>query len=225
MARACCVAVEGELGYVPGVEGEDAERHPGSAQYTTAGEARDFVRLTGVDCLAVSVGTVHGRMQGKPRLDWGRLKEINAAVGVPLVIHGGTGLANEQFRKLATLGVAKINYYTALADAADEAIRAAEVLACCRPWLIVEHVVVYNAPQVDEARLRAVMIESQRQLAAIPGVREVAVGSASDKSARYRYCWGTHPRLSRRSAPGFARPARYRRTHRAVAPHQGLSLH
>ncbi len=123
-AHACGVAVEGELGYVAGVEGEDAARHPGENQYTSVEEARAYVARTGVDCLAVSVGTVHGRLRGKPRLDCERLKRINEAVKIPLVIHGGTGLADEQYRKLIAHGVAKINYYTALTDAAGDRIRA-----------------------------------------------------------------------------------------------------
>ncbi|MEY6433286.1 ketose-bisphosphate aldolase [Thioalkalicoccus limnaeus] len=125
LARGCGVAVEGELGYVPGVEGEDAERHPGDVVYTTPDEARTFVEETGVDCLAVSIGTIHGRMRGTPDLDLARLAEIADAVAVPLVIHGGTGLTDEQFRGLIERGVAKINYYTALADAAADAIRSA----------------------------------------------------------------------------------------------------
>ncbi|MET0093716.1 MAG: ketose-bisphosphate aldolase [Sedimenticola sp.] len=118
MARGCGVPVEGELGYVPGVEGEDAERHPGEIAYTTVEEAKRYVDETGVDFLAVSIGTVHGRMKGSPQLDIQRLKDINAELGLPLVIHGGTGLNDEQFRDLIANGVAKINYYTALADAA-----------------------------------------------------------------------------------------------------------
>lgn len=119
-AHACGVPVEGELGYVPGVEGEDAERHPGEVVYTTVEEARRYVDATGVDFLAVSVGTVHGRMRGEPRLDLDRLAEINDALGIPLVIHGGTGLSDDQFRGLIERGVTKINYYTALADAAGQ---------------------------------------------------------------------------------------------------------
>lgn len=123
MAHACGIPVEGELGYVPGVEGEDAERHPGEVVYTSADEARRYVEATGVDFLAVSIGTVHGRMKGEPRLDFGRLAEINEALDLPLVIHGGTGLSDEQFRQLIDNGVTKINYYTALADAAGHCIR------------------------------------------------------------------------------------------------------
>lgn len=123
MAHACGVPVEGELGYVAGVEGEDADRHPGEVVYTAPEEAERYVRETGVDFLAVSIGTVHGRMRGEPRLDFDRLAAINAEIGIPLVIHGGTGLGDDQFRRLIANGVAKINYYTALADAAGVAIR------------------------------------------------------------------------------------------------------
>lgn len=123
MAHGCGVPVEGELGYVAGVEGEDAEKHPGEVVYTAPEEARTYVEQTGVDFLAVSVGTVHGRMRGVPRLDFARLAHINEALGMPLVIHGGTGLSNDQYRRLIENGVAKINYYTALADVAAARIR------------------------------------------------------------------------------------------------------
>lgn len=124
MAHACGVPVEGELGYVAGVEGEDAEKHPGEMVYTSVEEAKAYVDRTGVDFLAVSIGTVHGRLRGRPKLDFERLRRINAELKMPLVIHGGTGLADEQFRRLIANGVAKINYYTALADAAGSRIRA-----------------------------------------------------------------------------------------------------
>jgi fructose-bisphosphate aldolase class II len=122
-AHRCGIAVEGELGYVAGVEGEDAEKHPGEPVYTSVSEAKAYVERTGVDCLAVSVGTVHGRMRGRPKLDFERLKRINSAVKLPLVIHGGTGLTDDQYRRLISGGVAKINYYTALADAAGKCVR------------------------------------------------------------------------------------------------------
>ncbi len=123
MAHGCGVPVEGELGYVAGVEGEDAEKHPGEVVYTSVAEAESYVQQTGVDFLAVSIGTVHGRMQGEPMLDFDRLQAINERLGMPLVIHGGTGLSDEQFRKLIDNGVSKINYYTALADAAGARMR------------------------------------------------------------------------------------------------------
>ncbi len=124
MAHGCGVPVEGELGYVPGVEGEDAERHPGEVRHTTVEEALRYVDETGVDFLAVSIGTVHGRMRGEPRLDFERLAAIDEALRMPLVIHGGTGLSDDQFRRLIANGVTKINYYTALSDAAARRIDA-----------------------------------------------------------------------------------------------------
>ena len=123
MAHACGVPVEGELGYVAGIEGEDAEKHPGEVIYTSVDEAKAYVEQTRVDLLAVSIGTVHGRMKGEPVLDFERLQQINEALNIPLVIHGGTGLSDTQFKRLIESGVAKINYYTALADAAGNRMR------------------------------------------------------------------------------------------------------
>jgi fructose-bisphosphate aldolase class II len=123
MAHACGIPVEGELGYVPGVEGEDALQHPGEIRYTSVGEARQFVELTGVDFLAVSIGTVHGRMQGEPKLDFERLQQINASLAIPLVLHGGTGLSAVQYQRLIENGIAKINYYTALSDSAAACVK------------------------------------------------------------------------------------------------------
>jgi fructose-bisphosphate aldolase class II len=124
MAHACGVAVEGELGYVPGDEDEEGVKTPGGLVYTLASEAKAFVERTGVDFLAISIGTAHGRMSGTPKLDYARLAKINEAVGIPLAVHGGTGLSDEQCRKLIANGVAKINYYTALSEVAANAIKA-----------------------------------------------------------------------------------------------------
>ncbi len=115
MAHECGVPVEAELGYVPDSGDEMV--------YTTVEEARGFVRLTGVDFLAVSIGTVHGRLGGKPKLDYTRLRHINEALGIPLVLHGGSGLSDDQFHRLITNGIAKINYFTALTDSAARLMR------------------------------------------------------------------------------------------------------
>jgi len=154
MAHCCGVPVEGELGYVAGVEGEDAERHPGEVRYTEASEAREYVERTGVDFLAVSIGTVHGRMKGEPSLDIERLGQINQALGIPLVIHGGTGLSNQQFQDLIANGVTKINYYTALADAAGKRIRdnAADDASCGYTGLV--HGIIDAIQQECERRIR-----------------------------------------------------------------------
>jgi len=123
MAHKCGVSVVGELGYVAGKEGEGAELHPGETTFTIPSEAKAYVERTGVDFLAVSIGTVQGRMDGRAKLDYTRLKQLNQAVNIPLVIHGGSGLNEEQFHKLTLNGVAKIDYYTALSDIAAKAMR------------------------------------------------------------------------------------------------------
>ena len=123
MAHRCGVSVVGELGYVAGAEGEGAEQHPGEAAFTLPSEAKAYVERTGVDFLAVSIGTVQGRMNGRAKLDYVRLKQLNQAVNVPLVIHGGSGLNEDQFHKLTSNGVAKIDYFTALSDVAAKAMR------------------------------------------------------------------------------------------------------
>ena len=124
MAHGCGIPVIGELGYVAGMEGEGAEQHPGESAFTVPAEAKVYVERTGVDALAVSIGTVQGRMKGRAKLDFHRLKQLNQAINIPLVIHGGSGLNEEQFRRLTSLGVAKINYYTALSDVAAKTMKA-----------------------------------------------------------------------------------------------------
>lgn len=123
MAHGCGVSVVGELGYVAGVEGEGAEIHPGETAYTSVAEARAYVERTQVDFLAVSIGTVQGHVKGRAKLDIRRLKELNSALGIPLEVHGGSGLSEDQFHRLTSNGVSKINYYTALSDVAAEAMR------------------------------------------------------------------------------------------------------
>lgn len=121
MAHGCGVSVVGELGYVAGKEGEGAEQHPGETAFTLPSEAKIYVERTGVDFLAVSIGTVQGH--GRAKLDYARLKQLNHSVNIPLVIHGGSGRNEGQFHKLTLNGVAKIDYYTALSDVAAKAMR------------------------------------------------------------------------------------------------------
>ncbi|MCW8900891.1 MAG: class II fructose-bisphosphate aldolase [Gammaproteobacteria bacterium] len=123
MAHACGIPVVGELGYVAGIEGEGAAQHPGETELTIPSQAKAYVERTGVDFLAVSIGTVQGRMKGKAKLDFTRLKQLNQTVKIPLVIHGGTGLNGDQFRRLTSLGISKINYFTGLSDIAAQTMR------------------------------------------------------------------------------------------------------
>ncbi len=124
MAKHCGVPVEGSLGVVPAAGSDDVQRGSSVPACTGVAEARGYVDRTGVDFLAVAVGTVRGRTKAKPKLNWQRLKQINEALRIPLTIYGGTGLNDSQYQRLIANGVAKIGYYTGLADAAVEQLRA-----------------------------------------------------------------------------------------------------
>lgn len=111
------ITVEGEIGVVGGFEGLDSgdvSHEQLREMYTRPEEARRFVEETGVDALAVSVGTVHGMPIQNAAIDFQRLEEINEAVDVPLVFHGCTGLKNEDYHKAIALGVKKFNVGTRL---------------------------------------------------------------------------------------------------------------
>ncbi len=109
------VSVEGEIGHVGGDEGgatlDGAEVD--TSTFSTPEEAEYFAEQTGVDALAVAVGTVHGTFKGQPKLDTERLQAIRKAVGdLPLVLHGGSGLPEDEFRKAVANGINKINIFT-----------------------------------------------------------------------------------------------------------------
>jgi tagatose 1,6-diphosphate aldolase GatY/KbaY len=106
------VGVEAELGRVEGHEDEAGETMSGGV--TDPGEAEEFVRKSGVECLAVAVGNVHGHYSGTPNLDWERLEEIRRRIPVPLSLHGASGLPEGDLRRAVSLGVAKFNVNTEL---------------------------------------------------------------------------------------------------------------
>ena len=121
VAHACGVPVEGELAYV--LDGDATQGGaPRAVQYATVAEAKGFVERTKVDFLMVSADMAQGR--GKSRFDWGRLKEINGALRIPLVIPGEMGLGDEQCRRLIMLGIAKISCSVAPGVLAGERLRA-----------------------------------------------------------------------------------------------------
>lgn len=122
-ARAAGVPVEGEIGHVP-VPGEPEADDP-AAGFTRPEEAEAFVAATGVDMLAVAVGTVHGRYRGEPRLDLDRLAAIRARVQVPLVLHGGSGIPDALLERAVRAGIAKVNVATELKEAWTAAARRA----------------------------------------------------------------------------------------------------
>ncbi|MHB1628158.1 MAG: class II fructose-bisphosphate aldolase [Bacilli bacterium] len=107
------VPVEGELGTISGVE-DDVAVSESSAAFTDPDLAAEFVAYTGVDSLAVAIGSAHGMYKREPRLDLVRLQKIREAVSVPLVLHGGSGIPIEAVRGAVRLGIAKINFDTEL---------------------------------------------------------------------------------------------------------------
>lgn len=127
VAHAVGVTVEGELGYVGGHEGADHDEDADSASvvldYTDVESARRYFELTGVDCLAVSVGTVHGLFKTEPRIDFNRLRAIRDAVPIPLVIHGGSGLTEAVHKEMVEGGMCKVNLYSELSRDAVSTIR------------------------------------------------------------------------------------------------------
>jgi len=118
MCHAVGVSVEAELGAVGGDEGGGLESQADSALFTNPAQAGAFVQQTGIDALAVAIGNAHGKYKGKPKLDFARLAAINDAVGIPLVLHGGSGISPADFKKAISLGIAKINIYTDMSQAA-----------------------------------------------------------------------------------------------------------
>jgi tagatose 1,6-diphosphate aldolase GatY/KbaY len=112
LARRAGGAVEAELGHVAGTE--DIARATESGGLTDPDEARRFVGATGAACLAVSIGNVHGTYARTPQLDWPRLGAIEAAVGVPLSLHGASGLPDGDVRRAVGAGIRKVNVNTEL---------------------------------------------------------------------------------------------------------------
>ena len=111
IAHAFGATVEGELGHVGSADGSDPA---GEDRYTTLQEATDYLRDTGVDALAIAIGTAHGAYKTAPKLSFDRLAQIRAAVDAPLVLHGGSGLSDDDFRRAVQGGIAKVNIFTDL---------------------------------------------------------------------------------------------------------------
>ncbi|MDR3138585.1 MAG: class II fructose-bisphosphate aldolase [Treponema sp.] len=116
------IPVEAELGHV----GQGRDYDPDNYQYTDPKEAAEFVAATGIDALAVAIGNAHGVYKGKPRINYPVLEEIVKAVSIPLVLHGGSGIPDEDFKKIIKMGVSKINIFTELSQEATARLRKIE---------------------------------------------------------------------------------------------------
>lgn len=118
------ILVEGELGYIGSGSNIKDTIPEGAGIKTKPEEAKKFVELTGVDMLAPSVGSIHGLIKsGKPHIDGGLLKEIKKATGLPLVLHGGSGLRDEDFTNAIAAGISIIHINTEIRLAYDEALK------------------------------------------------------------------------------------------------------
>ena len=111
ICHAMGATVEGELGHVGDNAGAGRLEHP-SDYFTDPDLAVDFVKKTGVDALAVAVGNAHGDYAFPPKLDFERISTISKMTELPLVLHGGSGLADDDFRTAVKLGVSKVNIFT-----------------------------------------------------------------------------------------------------------------
>lgn len=114
------VPVEAELGKVGGKE-DDLDGGEGNP-YTDPQEAKQFVEATGIDSLAVAIGTAHGVYKGTPKLDVNRLSEIKEVVSIPLVLHGTSGVPDDAVKECIKRGICKVNYATDLRIAFSEGV-------------------------------------------------------------------------------------------------------
>ena len=149
-AHAHGVDIEAEIGHVGGTTESPTEMEEQETVYTTVEEATKFVELTGVDSLAVSIGTSHGvyKSNKKPELNFKRLQELAASVPVPLVLHGGSGTGDENLKRCVKEGITKVNVFTEFTTAALE----------------------YSAKAVREEKLKSYM---RVQQAADEGIKSV----------------------------------------------------
>lgn len=140
VAHAMGVSVEGELGYL-GFENNDEKPksmrtsldHIAVDRLTQPEQAADFAERTGVDALAIAIGNMHGHYRGTPKLDLARLSEIKKAVSCGLVLHGGSGLSDDDFTAAIRAGINKVNIYTAMNDHALDFLK--EKLPTSTSWL------------------------------------------------------------------------------------------
>ena len=119
IAHSIGVTVEGEIGHVGQADTDDGMA---SDMYTSPEEAVAFVNATGVDSLAVAIGTAHGVYKTRPCLDIQRLQKIRDSLDTPLVLHGGSGLSDDDFRNTIAAGIAKVNIFTDLCAAGVNAM-------------------------------------------------------------------------------------------------------
>ena len=122
VAHACGVSVEAELGRLGGIE-DNISVAEKDARFTSPDEAVEFVESTGVDSLAIAIGTAHGKYKGVPKLDFERLQTIKGRINIPVVLHGASGIPECDIIKATKLGVNKINIDTDIRVAFTDGVK------------------------------------------------------------------------------------------------------
>ena len=122
IAHAAGISVEAELGRLSGVE-DNISVSEQDAIYTNPDEAVRFVNETGIDYLAIAIGTAHGKYKGEPKLDFDRLEKIKSLLNMPIVLHGASGVPEDSIKRAIALGVNKINIDTDVRLAFTEGVR------------------------------------------------------------------------------------------------------
>lgn len=119
VAHAFGASVEAELGHVGNAEGGEEEEAPTDPEsyYTDPAQAALFIARTNADALAIAVGTAHGAYKLPPKLDFDRITKIGSAIPTPLVLHGGSGLTDADFRHAIACGISKVNIFTDINNA------------------------------------------------------------------------------------------------------------
>lgn len=154
MAHSVGVSVEAELGMVGGAEGGERATKAKREFFTKPDEAERFVAETGIDALAVSVGNVHGFYDGEPELDFDLIRELKRRTGIPLVLHGGSGISDDDFRRAIALGMRKINFFTEMSKMATD--RVAELLKDSDRYLI------QDLLKEAQSKIKAVVMDRMR---------------------------------------------------------------
>lgn len=142
VAHAVGVSVEAELGSIAGSAVSLGDSGPEGA-FTDPDVAVDFVERTGVDALAISFGNVHGLYKGEANIDLDRVRRIFSMVDIPLSMHGASGLADGEYKRIVASGISKVCYYTAMGIGASNDLRG--MLAQAGPDATVYHEIISRA--------------------------------------------------------------------------------
>jgi len=166
MAHAVGVSVEAELGRVGGAEGGKKTAKAKREYFTDPDQAEHFVKETGIDALAVSVGNVHGFYEGEPELDFDLIKELKNRTGIPLVLHGGSGISDDDFRRAVQLGIRKINFFTEMSKLATDHVR--ELITASED-IFIQDLLKEAKAKIKEVVMDRITVFGSAKACALPG--------------------------------------------------------